>query len=106
MKMNKKELTDMWRKACEHDGIDPDADSVVFSKNNPWEERYILAMTEYLTARKMTTWRIEFTESELAEIYYALQSKRDNPALMQGDKRWQKELSAIMQKILDSGATI
>ena len=29
-------LKDLWRKACEHDGIDPTSKFVVFSKDNPW----------------------------------------------------------------------
>jgi hypothetical protein len=33
-------LKDLWRKACEHDGIDPTSKFVVFSKDNPWIVRY------------------------------------------------------------------
>ena len=33
-------LKDLWRKACEHDGIAPSSKFVVFSNDNPWIVRY------------------------------------------------------------------
>jgi hypothetical protein len=53
----------------------------------------------------MKTWRIEFSESDLAEIYYACQYKLTSTALV-NDKRWKAQLKKIMDKILSSGATI
>jgi hypothetical protein len=33
-------LKDLWIKACEADGIDPDSKFVVFSKDNRWAKKY------------------------------------------------------------------
>ena len=33
-------LKQLWTKACEQDGIDPDSKFVVFSKDNKWAEKY------------------------------------------------------------------
>lgn len=33
-------LKQLWAKACEADGIDPNSKFVVFSKDNPWIARY------------------------------------------------------------------
>ena len=30
----------LWNKACEHDGISPNALFVVFSESNPWAKKY------------------------------------------------------------------
>lgn len=38
-------LQDLWKLACAHDGIEPDAKFVVFSKENPWMEKYSALMT-------------------------------------------------------------
>lgn len=38
-------LQELWKKACEHDGIDPKAKFVSFSKDNPWMKKYAKAMT-------------------------------------------------------------
>lgn len=37
-----------WKKACEHDSIPVDTAFAVFSKTNPYEPFYQIAMTEYL----------------------------------------------------------
>ena len=35
-------LRDLWVKACEYDGIDPESKFVVFSDDNPWMRKYNL----------------------------------------------------------------
>jgi hypothetical protein len=42
------EIREAWAKACEHDGIDPAAKFVEFSKNNPWAAKYNTLMTKPL----------------------------------------------------------
>jgi hypothetical protein len=39
-----------WKKACEHDGIDPKTSFAVFSERNPFNRFYQAAMSEYLSA--------------------------------------------------------
>ena len=53
----------------------------------------------------MKTWRIEFTEEELAEIYYAVLDK-SHSMVTEGDNKWRRQLKKIGQKIVDSGAHI
>lgn len=33
-------LRELWVKACEHDGIDPESKFVVFTQDNPWMRKY------------------------------------------------------------------
>jgi hypothetical protein len=37
-------LRDLWVKACQHDGIDPEGKFVVFSIDNPWMAKYSTLM--------------------------------------------------------------
>lgn len=43
-------VAQLWRKACDHDGIPYDSQFVVFSENNPWAPWYNKAMAQYLEA--------------------------------------------------------
>jgi hypothetical protein len=47
---------DLWRKACEYDGIEPTSKFVVFSKGNPWARKYntlacLISQTPVLPSR-------------------------------------------------------
>lgn len=47
-KTAKEVVKDLWQRACEYDDIPPESSFVVFSKGNPWEGRYNLAVKQYL----------------------------------------------------------
>ena len=42
----------LWQKACEWEGIPPDSKVVIFSKDNPYNDAYNKAMTQYMKTRK------------------------------------------------------
>lgn len=46
-------LKQLWIKACEHDGIEPNSVFAVFSKKNPWAKKYsTLAYLQTLYAQQ------------------------------------------------------
>ncbi len=46
---------ELWDKACEHDGIQPNSKFVVFSDANPWMKKYNTLMLLQQTSRMPKT---------------------------------------------------
>lgn len=42
---------DLWKKCCEHDGIEPGASFVVFSGDNPYQGFYNTAVKQFVEAK-------------------------------------------------------
>ncbi|MBD3263787.1 MAG: hypothetical protein GF375_01640, partial [Candidatus Omnitrophica bacterium] len=46
------QVKELWKKACEYEGIPVDSKFVIFSKDNPYNEAYNRAMTQYMKVKK------------------------------------------------------
>ena len=44
-------VSDLWHKCCEHEGVEPGAPFVVFSKDNPYQGFYNQAIKQLLHAQ-------------------------------------------------------
>ena len=44
-------VSDLWRKCCEYDGIEPGSAFVVFSKENPYQGFYNQAVKQFIQAK-------------------------------------------------------